>query len=132
MAPTLWAISDLHTGHSGNKPITESLYPANPADWLIVAGDVAERTDDIRWRDRGDVRRIGLDFHGVIQVKHDRGGWCIPALHLELIRALQDLNWRVLVISWVGRSLFWLLWWCLLFLSIIGVQTLLSVLEQTN
>ena len=49
MAPTLWAISDLHTGHTGNKPVTESLYPSDPQDWLIVAGDVAERTDDIRW-----------------------------------------------------------------------------------
>ena len=49
MAPTLWAISDLHTGHAGNKPVTESLYPSTPEDWLIVAGDVAERTDDIRW-----------------------------------------------------------------------------------
>ena len=49
MTPTLWAISDLHTGHTGNKPVTESLYPATPEDWLIVAGDVAERTDDIRW-----------------------------------------------------------------------------------
>ncbi|MFM9034728.1 MAG: metallophosphoesterase family protein, partial [Mycobacterium sp.] len=49
MAPTLWAISDLHTGHTGNKPVTESLYPATDEDWLIVAGDVAERTDDIRW-----------------------------------------------------------------------------------
>ena len=49
MAPTLWAISDLHTGHTGNKPVTESLYPSSPDDWLIVAGDVAERTDDIRW-----------------------------------------------------------------------------------
>jgi 3',5'-cyclic AMP phosphodiesterase CpdA len=47
--PTLWAISDLHTGHTGNKPVTESLYPSSPDDWLIVAGDVAERTDDIRW-----------------------------------------------------------------------------------
>ena len=36
-------------GHTGNKPVTESLYPATPEDWLIVAGDVAERTDDIRW-----------------------------------------------------------------------------------
>ena len=43
--PTLWAISDLHTGHTGNKPVTESLYPSSPDDWLIVAGDVAERTD---------------------------------------------------------------------------------------
>ena len=47
--PTLWAISDLHIGHLGNKPVTESLYPSSPDDWLIVAGDVAERTDDIRW-----------------------------------------------------------------------------------
>lgn len=46
---TLWAVSDLHTGHSGNKPVTESLYPTSPGDWLIVAGDVAERTDEIRW-----------------------------------------------------------------------------------
>ena len=46
---TLWAISDLHTGHTGNKPVTESLHPSSPDDWLIVAGDVAERTDDIRW-----------------------------------------------------------------------------------
>lgn len=47
--PTLWAISDLHTGHLGNKPVAESLYPSSPDDWLIVAGDVAERTDEIRW-----------------------------------------------------------------------------------
>jgi hypothetical protein len=62
------------------------------------------RTDDVRWPNRGDVRRIALDFHGVIQVKADRGGWYIPALHLELIRALQDLDWRVFVISWVGSN----------------------------
>lgn len=47
--PTLWAVSDLHTGHIGNKPVTESLHPSSPDDWLIVAGDVAERTDEIRW-----------------------------------------------------------------------------------
>ena len=45
LVATLWAISDLHNGHVGNKPITESLYPSSPDDWLIVAGDVAERTD---------------------------------------------------------------------------------------
>ena len=47
--PVLWAISDLHAGHTGNKPVTESLYPSSPDDWLIVAGDVGERTDEIRW-----------------------------------------------------------------------------------
>ncbi|HVR00286.1 MAG TPA: metallophosphoesterase, partial [Mycobacterium sp.] len=25
--PTLWAISDLHVGHTGNKPVAESLFP---------------------------------------------------------------------------------------------------------
>ncbi len=48
MAATLWAISDLHTGQAANRPVAESLYPSTPQDWLIVAGDVAERTDDIR------------------------------------------------------------------------------------
>ena len=38
--PTLWAVSDLHTGHLGNKPVAESLHPSSPEDWLIVAGDV--------------------------------------------------------------------------------------------
>ena len=32
-----------------NKPVAESLVPSSPGDWLIVAGDVAERVDDIRW-----------------------------------------------------------------------------------
>ncbi|MGF2951467.1 hypothetical protein ACOJVP_03815, partial [Mycobacterium sp. THU-M116] len=30
--PTLWAVSDLHTGHLGNKPIAESLHPSSPED----------------------------------------------------------------------------------------------------
>jgi 3',5'-cyclic AMP phosphodiesterase CpdA len=29
--------------------VAESLYPSTPDDWLIVAGDVGERTDEIRW-----------------------------------------------------------------------------------
>ena len=47
--PTLWAVSDLHAGHIGSKPVVESLHPSSPEDWLIVAGDVAELTTDIRW-----------------------------------------------------------------------------------
>lgn len=46
--PTLWAISDLHVGQSANKSVLQELHPASPEDWLIVAGDVAERSDDIR------------------------------------------------------------------------------------
>ena len=39
---TLWAISDLHVGHSENRAIVDRLLPDSPDDWLIVAGDVAE------------------------------------------------------------------------------------------
>ncbi len=45
----LWAVSDTHVGHRGNRPITEELYPDSPEDWLILAGDVSEKTDDIAW-----------------------------------------------------------------------------------
>jgi 3',5'-cyclic AMP phosphodiesterase CpdA len=47
--PTLLATSDLHVGHRGNRPMLEALKPDNEQDWLIVAGDVAERLDDIEW-----------------------------------------------------------------------------------
>ncbi|MGA9872026.1 MAG: metallophosphoesterase [Rhodococcus sp. (in: high G+C Gram-positive bacteria)] len=49
MAPKLWAVSDIHVGHRGNRPVTEDIHPESPEDWLIVAGDVSEKTDDIRW-----------------------------------------------------------------------------------
>ncbi|HEY5854904.1 MAG TPA: metallophosphoesterase [Aldersonia sp.] len=49
MAPKLMAVSDIHVGHKGNRPITERIEPDSPHDWLIVAGDVSEKTDDIRW-----------------------------------------------------------------------------------
>ncbi len=43
------AVSDIHVGHNGNKPMTEELFPDSPDDSLILAGDVSEKTDDIRW-----------------------------------------------------------------------------------
>jgi 3',5'-cyclic AMP phosphodiesterase CpdA len=49
MAPKLMAVSDIHVGHRGNRPITEQIEADSPEDWLILAGDVSEKTDDIRW-----------------------------------------------------------------------------------
>ena len=43
--PTVWAVSDLHGAVKTNSERIEQLTPPDPADWLIVAGDVAERTD---------------------------------------------------------------------------------------
>ena len=49
MVPKLMAVSDIHVGHQGNKPVVEAIRADSPEDGLIGAGDVGERSDDIRW-----------------------------------------------------------------------------------
>ncbi|GAA3062578.1 hypothetical protein GCM10020000_52370 [Streptomyces olivoverticillatus] len=43
------AISDLHVAFPENRRLLEELHPDDPADWLIVAGDVAELFRDVEW-----------------------------------------------------------------------------------
>ncbi|OQO95162.1 metallophosphoesterase [Saccharomonospora piscinae] len=43
--PNLYATSDLHVTHRGNEGFVDAISPESPEDWLIVAGDVAERVD---------------------------------------------------------------------------------------
>ncbi|WP_407671283.1 metallophosphoesterase family protein [Nocardia stercoris] len=43
------AVSDIHVGHQGNKPVVEQIRAESPDDWLILAGDVGEKVEDIRW-----------------------------------------------------------------------------------
>jgi hypothetical protein len=38
--PKLMAVSDVHVGHQGNRPVVEQIRADSPEDWLIVAGDV--------------------------------------------------------------------------------------------
>ncbi|MCK2216356.1 metallophosphoesterase [Actinomadura sp. ATCC 31491] len=45
----LLAISDLHVSYAENREIVEDLKPLTPGDWLLVAGDVADRLEDIGW-----------------------------------------------------------------------------------
>jgi len=47
--PTLWAVSDLHAAFSENRQIVSELRPQSDADWLVIAGDVAEKAADIEW-----------------------------------------------------------------------------------
>ena len=42
---TLWAVSDLHAAVKANRSRIDDIVPEDPSDWLIVAGDVAERTE---------------------------------------------------------------------------------------
>jgi 3',5'-cyclic AMP phosphodiesterase CpdA len=45
----VFATSDLHVGYAENRRLVEGLRPESDCDWLIVAGDVAERVADIEW-----------------------------------------------------------------------------------
>lgn len=45
MTTTLWAVADLHAAVKKNHERIDQLVPPNPEDWLIVAGDVAEREE---------------------------------------------------------------------------------------
>jgi len=45
----LLAVSDLHVAAAENRAIVEGLRPGHPEDWLLVAGDVAERVADFEW-----------------------------------------------------------------------------------
>lgn len=44
----LWAISDLHVGYRANRELLSGL-SARPDDWVILAGDVGETTEHLRW-----------------------------------------------------------------------------------
>lgn len=47
--PKLLAVSDLHVAYAENRKYVETIRPTTDQDWLIVAGDVAERMADIEW-----------------------------------------------------------------------------------
>ena len=47
MSRTLWAVSDLHVTFAQNQKTVDALQPQHPGDWLIVAGDVAEKIPDV-------------------------------------------------------------------------------------
>lgn len=76
----LLAVSDLHIGHEGNRPVFESLVPRSPGDWLIVAGDVAERAADIEWA----LSRLRERFATVIWAPGNHELWTTDRDPLEL------------------------------------------------
>ena len=45
----LLAISDLHVSHPRNRRWVADLPSGSPGDWLLVAGDLAEKVEDIEW-----------------------------------------------------------------------------------
>jgi 3',5'-cyclic AMP phosphodiesterase CpdA len=47
--PRLVALSDLHVAHPENRKLIAELRPGSEDDWLLLAGDVGERSGDIEW-----------------------------------------------------------------------------------
>lgn len=69
----LVAISDLHLASAVNRDALDAL-PDFPDDWLIVAGDVAERFDHLAQAFDAFTRR----FARVIWVPGNHELWCVP------------------------------------------------------
>ncbi len=69
----LYAISDLHLDHEANRLALAAL-PAQPEDWLIVAGDVSSSTAHIE-RGLGELRRR---FARVLWVPGNHDLWSVP------------------------------------------------------
>ncbi|HWG63022.1 MAG TPA: metallophosphoesterase [Streptosporangiaceae bacterium] len=70
-AGKLFAVSDLHVRYPENRKIVESIRPESDSDWLITAGDVAEKAADIEWA----LRLLSDRFARVIWVPGNHELW---------------------------------------------------------
>ncbi|MFE9725866.1 metallophosphoesterase family protein [Streptomyces sp. NPDC005794] len=70
----LLAVSDLHVVYDENRALVEKLRPASEDDWLIVAGDVAEKYADVEWA----LRLLSDRFSRVIWAPGNHELWTHP------------------------------------------------------
>ena len=78
--PRLFATSDLHVTHRGNGPLVDEVVPETDGDWLLVAGDVAEKAEVVAQtlatlRDR---------FAKVVWVPGNHELWTTPRDEIQL------------------------------------------------
>lgn len=66
----LWAIADLHLRYPANRAAVAALEP-RPEDWLIVAGDVGENLEQMRWA----FQELGSRFARLIWVPGNHELW---------------------------------------------------------
>jgi 3',5'-cyclic AMP phosphodiesterase CpdA len=71
----LLAISDLHVGYPENREFALSLHPEDPADWLIVAGDVGEVFADVGYV----LATLAGRFARVIWTPGNHELWTLPS-----------------------------------------------------
>ncbi|WP_329332593.1 metallophosphoesterase [Streptomyces sp. NBC_00663] len=71
----LLAISDLHIGYPENRALVEEMRPGSDDDWLLVAGDVAETVDAVRWA----LETLASRFRKVIWAPGNHELWTHPS-----------------------------------------------------
>jgi 3',5'-cyclic AMP phosphodiesterase CpdA len=74
MPASLFATSDLHVTHQGNRDVVEQIRPEHEDDWLIVAGDVGDTIDSVEWA----LRLLRDRFSTVIWVPGNHELWTVP------------------------------------------------------
>jgi 3',5'-cyclic AMP phosphodiesterase CpdA len=94
---SLLAISDLHVNYEENRQVVEGLRPNTDEDWLLVAGDVGDRVDDVEWA----LRRLRDRFSTVVWAPGNHELWT-PARdpvqlrgeerYLHLVRLCRELG----------------------------------------
>ncbi|MEU6171357.1 metallophosphoesterase [Streptantibioticus parmotrematis] len=80
MTARLLAVSDLHIAYEDNRKIVDGLRPADDGDWLIVAGDVAERVEDVEWA----LRTLAGRFAKVLWAPGNHELWTHPSDPVQL------------------------------------------------
>ena len=76
----LLAISDLHIGYPQNRAYADVLAPADPEDWLIVAGDVGEVFADVGFV----LASLANRFARVIWAPGNHELWTLPSDQVAL------------------------------------------------
>lgn len=88
--PHLYATSDLHVTHRDNADHLDAIRPATPQDWLIVAGDVAERVEVVV----DTLARLRERFATVVWVPGNHELWTTPS---DPVRARGQARYEELV-----------------------------------
>jgi 3',5'-cyclic AMP phosphodiesterase CpdA len=73
------AVSDLHVTFRENREFVANL-PVSPHDWLLVVGDVAEKTTDIQWA----LRTLRTRFAAVIWAPGNHELWSLSTDPVQL------------------------------------------------
>ena len=70
----------MHVTFPENREYVANLWPASPLDWLLVAGDVAEKAADIEWA----LRTLSERFDTVVWVPGNHELWTLSSDPVQL------------------------------------------------